>query len=102
MSDTLAGLTCQIKPQDHIPMQYDQPQDTIDQTDPLIGQENYPDEVILNVNDNDMSIINKDEFGDDNEIEIDMIKMSEKLEYQETSKRPYIFNNCIFKNATFN
>ena len=71
---------------------------------PHIGNtDHHPDEVILNINDHNMSVYDKSEFADDNDdLEIDMIQMSEKVENNENFKRPFIFNNCIFKNATFN
>ena len=103
LSDTLAGLTCQVKPRENIPVYIDQPQDPTDQTDPIGQDHHHPDEVILNINDHNMSVYDKSEFADDNDdLEIDMIQMSEKVENNENFKRPFIFNNCIFKNATFN
>lgn len=83
LSDTLSGLTCQGNPQGNSKS-----------TDHYIGQ---TDQIIMNLEDNDMSVSDKD-FDLDKDYELNMLKMTEEVEYHE-SKRPFIFNNCTFNNA---
>ena len=85
LSNTLSGLTCQGNPQGNSVSTSDH-----------IGQ---IDKMIMNLEDNDMSVSEKD-FENDKDFELNMVTTTEEVEYQE-SKRPFIFNNCTFNNTKF-
>ena len=66
----------------------------------LVG--NSPEQIVLNIDENDMSTYSENELiMEDGEYEMNMIESTQDVEVRE-SKRTLIFNNCIFKNATFN
>ena len=74
----------------------DQSQHTIEQISPQI--DNSPQEVILNLDDNNTLVLDN-EFGNDKEFEYNMVKTSEEVEFND--KKTFIFNNCSFNNITF-
>ena len=79
LSDTIAGLTCQTKPQGNRNMKQNNLTDRIDlsdHTDP-IGQHNHANEVILQINESEVSVTEKQEFMDDNKLQVEMMKMAE-------------------------
>ena len=82
-----------------------------------LGQDNNasnPVNINLDTKTNDITVYEADAIGtgeeyetnmikstQEEEYELNMIKSTQEVEYSEY-KRPLIFNNCIFKNATFN
>ena len=69
-----------------------------------LGQDNNasnPVNINLDTKTNDITVYEADAIGTGEEYETNMIKSTQEVEYSEY-KRPLIFNNCVFKNATFN
>ena len=110
LSDTLSELTCHGKKhsnilseqnkqrkQNNINIDNEPPQNVTENSTEQVG--NSPDH-FLNLDDNEISVFEKND-NEDREYEINMIKNTQEVEYRD-NKRPYIFNNCVFKNATFN
>ena len=110
LSGTLSELTCHGKSlsnilseqnkqreKNNINIDNDPPQNVTENSTEQVG--NSPDHV-LNLDDNEISVFEKND-NEDREYEINMIKNTQDVEYRD-NKRPYIFNNCVFKNATFN
>ena len=112
LSDTLSNLTCQGKSTKKVSKQQNKPSKPMsivnnndqlqDTTEYSTGQvENSLDQVVLNINDDDMCNLERNEFEkEDQDYEINMIKSTQQVEYRDY-KRPYIFKNCTFNNVSF-
>ena len=66
-------------------------------------EENNHDTIIIDLDDNEQNEIlnlDTDNMENDNDFEMNMIQTVNQIEKRE-SKRPYIFKNCTFHNASF-